>query len=184
MANPQLESLKYPVGRFKSPESINPADRTEWIQALKTLPNDIKTVINSWNEDQINTAYRPEGWTVSQLIHHIADSHINSIVRFKLGLTEDNPTIKPYAQAKWAELSDVKQLSHEISLSILDGVHKRFVCLLENMTDEDYERTIFHPEMNVTMSLHALLAMYGWHSKHHLAHITELAKRKKLVVSN
>jgi uncharacterized damage-inducible protein DinB len=172
-----LEFLKYPIGKFVMPKTNTKSQRSAWINAIKVLPLSLRNEIATWSAEQFNTPYREGGWTVKQLIHHIADSHMNSIIRFKLGLTEDNPTIKPYDQDKWVDLADVKELDASVSLGIIDGVHLRLVCLLNNMTDADFKKTIFHPEMKKSLSLGNLLALYGWHSAHHLAHITELKKR-------
>ena len=173
-----LEKLKYPRGRFSYPETSSIDDRSIWIHSIETLPSKISEVTNGFSETQWNTPYRPEGWTVKQLVHHIADSHMNSFVRFKLGLTEDNPTIKPYRQDAWVRMQDVEQLPAKISLNILENLHMRFTLVLKNMTEEDFARTIYHPEMEKSLSLAAMLALYGWHSEHHLAHITNLIERE------
>lgn len=177
MATPeQLEFLKYPLGRFKSPDKITSDDRRQWIKSIETLPASLKRLTESWNNNQWNTPYRPGGWTARQLIFHISDSHMNSLLRFKLGLTEDCPTIKPYDQDAWVNMSDVSQLSPHVSLELIDGIHQRFSNVLNNMSNDDFHRDIFHPELNKKMSLEKMLALYGWHSEHHLAHLKNLSK--------
>ncbi|MBT8232379.1 MAG: putative metal-dependent hydrolase [Saprospiraceae bacterium] len=171
-----LESLKYPIGRLKVPEKVTPEDRSNWIAAIERLPSSLEALTGHWNVGQWHTPYRPGGWTAHQLVHHIADSHMNSLLRFKLGLTEDNPTIKPYDQDAWVKMKDVSNLPASVSLQIIDGIHKRFVNVLNNMSDNDFKRTIFHPEMNKTLDLNFMLALYGWHSDHHYMHLKNLSK--------
>ena len=129
------------------------------------------------DEVQLNTPYRPDGWTVKQLVHHVADSHMNAYIRFKLGLTENNPTIKPYDEAAWAELSDTKNIPINISLTLLHALHIRWTEVLKNIKREEWDRTLFHPEHQKTMTLWFVLGMYAWHGKHHVAHVTQLRKR-------
>jgi hypothetical protein len=132
--------------------------------------------VDGLDEEQLDTPYRPGGWTVRQVVHHLADSHINAFVRFRLGLTEDQPTIKPYDEKLWAELADCRNAPVEMSLSLLEGLHQRWVMLLTGMSDSDYARTIHHPESGI-LRLDTYLATYGWHSRHHVAHITNLRER-------
>lgn len=176
MQNDDLEKLKFPIGRFSVPESITADQRQQWINSIKKLPNELLAMTETWNVGQWKTPYRPGGWTAQQLVHHIADSHMNSLIRFKLGLTEDNPTIKTYDQDAWAQMSDVASLPASVSLKIIDGVHKRFVNILENMSDKDFQKNIFHPEMKKNISLEKMLALYGWHSDHHYMHLKNLKK--------
>ena len=178
MAELTLEQLKYPIGRFEAPETITSEDRKKWISSIQKLPQELLAMTESWNVGQWKTPYRPGGWTAQQLVHHIADSHMNSIIRFKLGITENNPTIKPYDQDAWAHMHDVAELPASVSLQIIDGVHQRFVYVLNNMSDDDFKRTIFHPEMNKTISLEKMLALYGWHSDHHYMHLKNLKKSR------
>lgn len=173
-----MESLKYPIGKFVSPGNISLEDRQKWINSIGSLPERLKNAVNSWDEEKFNTPYRPGGWTVRQLIHHLADSHMNSIIRFKLGLSEENPKIKTYKQDAWANQYDVSGLPASVSLELLDALHQRFTHLLQHMSDDDYQKTIYHPEMNKSISLEKLLALYAWHSEHHLAHILNLKKEK------
>lgn len=170
------EQLKYPIGKYV-PQPFSEAQLREWINDIKFLPENMEHAILNLDEAQLNTPYRPEGWTVKQLIHHVADSHMNAYIRFKLGLTEDNPTIKPYREELWAEMADTKNLPVNVSFTILHAVHKRWVEVLNYITTEQWNRTVVHPEHNKTMSLWYLLGMYAWHSRHHTAHITSLRER-------
>ena len=174
-----MEILKYPIGRFDPPQNIDKNDRSQWIEILEELPGKLKTCVLDWTEQQFDTPYREGAWTVRQLVHHIADSHMNSLTRFKWGMTEDTPTIKTYREADWAELPDALQLHPSVSMVLLEQIHIRLVTLLKGLQDEDFERMIVHPEMGVKMSLHSLLAMYAWHSEHHLAQIEQLKRQKK-----
>jgi hypothetical protein len=175
----EFEKLKYPVGKFMFPESTTAEQRAAWIESIRKLPGELEAMTESWNVGQWKTPYRPEGWTAHQLVHHIADSHMNCFIRFKLGLTEDNPTIKPYDQGAWAEMKDVSALPAAVSLQIINGVHQRLVHVLKNMSDDDYKRTIFHPEMNKVIGLDKMLALYGWHSDHHYMHLKNLKKSRE-----
>lgn len=167
------QDLRFPIGKF------DPAaypSRTENINMIASLPALLRSAVDGLTEDQLDTPYRPEGWTLRQTVHHIADSHINSLCRFKLALTEDeSPTIKPYMEDRWAELADSK-LPVDVSLAIIDGVHTRWVELLKNMTDEDYEREFVHPETG-SWKLEQVVGLYAWHSRHHAAHITSTRER-------
>jgi len=173
-----IEKLKYPVGKFKTPAEFSESNRHEAIEALRMLPLNLKAEIEELSEEQLDTPYRAGGWSVRQLMHHIADSHMNSFMRFKLALTEDNPTIKPYDQDGWVQMEESKILNPMISIKILEGIHERLVYILKRMSEEEFGRTLYHPEMKKNLSLDAMLALYGWHSRHHLAHITALKKRK------
>ncbi|CAN5442707.1 bacillithiol transferase BstA [soil metagenome] len=174
-----LEELKYPIGKFKKPDAINPEDINKWITVLEQLPLKMREAVNGLNTDKLDTPYREGGWTIRQVVHHVADSHINAYIRFKLALTEDNPTIKPYLEASWAELPDAKFGTIEVSLRLLEAVHARLVVSLRNISTESWKRTFFHPEKQATMQLDHNLALYAWHSEHHLAHIVNLRKREK-----
>ncbi len=173
-----MEILKYPVGQFNMPDSIDESKRNTWIISIEQLPERLKSATMGWTTEQFDTPYRQGSWTVKQLIHHIADSHMNSLIRFKWGLTEDSPTIKAYDQDAWGKLSDVRILEARVSMDLISALHHRFVALLKNMSREDYKRTIFHPEKKQLMSLEQLLALYGWHSEHHLAQILQLKQQK------
>jgi hypothetical protein len=169
--------LRYPVGKFVRPKSLTAAERTSAIEAIAQTPSAMRAAVGGLTDAQLDTPYRPGGWTVRQVVHHVPDSHINAYTRFKLGLTEDMPTIKPYDEAKWAELDDGKSKLVEHSLTLLDALHARWVFLLERMKPSDFERKVNHPEWDTPPSLDDLLAMYSWHGKHHVAHITSLRER-------
>jgi uncharacterized damage-inducible protein DinB len=167
---------RYPVGKYE-PQSYSAAQKKEWLNAIKFLPLTLENAILNLDEAQLETPYRDGGWTVKQVVHHIADSHMNAYVRFKLGLTEDNPAIRPYEEKLWAELNDVKKLPTNISLTLLHALHIRWHEALKDLSDEQWNRTVVHPEHNRQMTLWYLLGMYAWNGKHHVAHITSLRQR-------
>ena len=167
-----LEALKFPVGKFVKPESITKEIIDSAISDVENFPNFVKAEIENLDEKDLNLRYRPEGWTISQVIHHCADSHINSYVRFKLALTEDLPTIKPYEESLWAELPDSK-LSPFVSLKLLEALHERWVVILKNLSDEDLNKEFIHPEQSEKISLKENILIYSWHCQHHLAHIKQ-----------
>ena len=171
----KTEDLRYPIGEFDANIEITPELRREMIQSVKDLPSKIKAAVEGLNDEQLDTRYRPEGWTVRQTFHHIADSHINSLCRFKLAMTEENPLIRQYYENLWAELADSK-LPIDVSLKIIEGIHLRWFTLLESMTDEDFQRKLRHPESG-EWTIGKFLALYAWHSRHHTAHITKLRER-------
>lgn len=164
---------RYPIGKYE-PQPFSEKQKQDWLNDIKLLPIAIETAILNLDEAQLETPYREGGWTVKQLVHHVADSHINAYCRFKLGLTEDNPTIRPYEEALWAELKDTQNVPVNISTTLLHAVHIRWYEILVNMTNDEYNRTIFHPEHKKQFTLWHLLGMYSWHSRHHTAHITSL----------
>src|SRR3989442_12828400 len=168
--------LRYPVGAFKFEGTLSPEQRLTLIDQIAATPEKMRAAVAGLSEEQLDTPYRPDGWTVRQVVRHVPDSHLNSYVRFKLALTEDDPTIKPYAEDRWAELADTKATPIEISLTLLDSLHDRWVRLLRSLTPEQWNRTFRHPEMG-PMTLEKTLALYAWHGRHHVAHITELRKR-------
>ncbi|MBK7381463.1 MAG: putative metal-dependent hydrolase [Ignavibacteriales bacterium] len=170
--------MRYPIGRFDRNIIVTKDMRREFINTIASLPVQLRKEVENLTQQQLDTPYREGGWTVRQVIHHIPDSHLNAYVRFKLALTEDNPGIKTYKENLWAELMDTFQTPIEIPLTLLESLHIKWVVLLNSITDEQFERTCFHPEWE-EISLSKLLALYAWHSKHHLAHITELKKRMK-----
>ena len=172
------EDLRFPVGNFDPPSTITPEMRAQFIQTIERLPPNLKDAVEGLRDAQLDTPYRPAGWTARQVVHHIADSHLNSFCRFKLGLSEDVPTIKPYDEAVWAEMADSKNAPIELSLSIIDGLHARWTRLLKSMSDADFAKKVNHPERGA-MTLDALLALYDWHSRHHTAHITKLRERNR-----
>ncbi len=175
-----MEDLRYPIGKF---EWVPPANeqqmakrRAQYIDILARLPERFNQAVAGLTPEQLDTPYRPEGWTVRQLIHHVPDSHANSFFRFKLALTEYEPTIKPYKEDMWAKLPDVANTPTEVSLQLLAALHIRWVALLHGMDSSDFARTLRHPEIGV-MDLNRTLALYAWHSEHHTAHITRLRDR-------
>lgn len=171
-----LEDLKYPIGKFVE-KSFSEMKFAEWLLDIKFLPLQLESAILNLDEAQLHTPYRLEGWTVHELIHHVADSHMQAYTRFKLGLTENNPTIKPYNEAAWATLADTKNLPVNISFTLLHAVHLRWHEVLKNITTEEWERTVFHPEQQKEISLWNLLGQYSWHGRHHVAHILKLRER-------
>lgn len=176
-ATVDLESLKYPIGKYE-PKEYSEEQKEEWMADVRFLPQAIEHAIQGLDEHQLQTPYRDGGWTVHQLVHHVADSHMNAYIRFKLGYTEENPTIKPYEEALWAETADVKNLPINVSLTILHAVHQRWDVFLKSLTEEDLkQKSVFHPEHKKQITLWNLLGMYAWHSRHHTAHITNLRER-------
>ena len=171
------EDLRFPIGQFSRPASSMAGIRAAHIQTLRQLPERLKAAVNGLSETQLDTPYREGGWTVRQVVHHVADSHANSYVRFKLALTEDWPTIKPYDEAAWAELSDARSLPVGVSLDLLTALHHRWVALLESLAEEDFHRGYVHPVSGGRQNLAQVLALYDWHSRHHTAHITSLCQR-------
>jgi DinB family protein len=170
------EDLRYPIGRFQKPEVADHNQRMAWMEDLERLPAQLRAATGNLDAQQLDTPYRPGGWTVLQLVHHLADSHINGYARFRLALTEQTPLIKPYDEKAWAELPDARTAPIGFSLSLIDNVHARLVRLLRSMTEQDFMRTYRHPETGES-SLAAALALYAWHSRHHLAHIENLKRR-------
>jgi uncharacterized damage-inducible protein DinB len=177
MTSPEVsEDPRFPLGKFDK-STISRDRRTEFIQTIADLPQRIRDAVKGLDEKQLDTPYRPGGWTVRQTVHHVADSHLNSYVRFKLALTEDGPpTIVPYYEDRWAELADSK-LPVDVSLALIDGLHQRWATLLTAMSDDDFGRIFKHPETG-DWTLEAALALYAWHSKHHTAHISRLRERE------
>jgi hypothetical protein len=169
--------LRFPVGPFKPAPSYTDEQRTTMIQDIAELPGKLRSALAGLNDQQLETPYRDGGWTVRQTVHHLADSHANSYIRFRFAATEVNPTIKPYNEAVWAELPDARHEPVEWSLKILEGLHHRWVVLLKSFKAEDWKRTLYHPERG-QLDMSVNVALYSWHSKHHVAHITELRKRK------
>jgi hypothetical protein len=166
---------RYPIGPFKYEGPYSGAQIARMIQDLADLPANLRAAVAGLSEQQLDTPYREGGWTVRQTVHHVADSHVNSFIRFRLAATEDNPTIKPYDEKAWADLPDMK-LPVEVSLKLIEPLHERLVVLLKSFKADDWKRTMFHPERG-QITCEVNLAIYSWHSKHHVAHITELRKR-------
>lgn len=173
-----LEDRRYPVGRFVVPSTRSAGDRPVWLDEIAAMPGRLRAAVNGLTETQLETPYRDGGWTVRQVVHHLADSHVNSYTRFRLACTEENPTIRPYDEASWAELADAAAAPLELSLTLLEGLHARWVLLMRSFGEEDWARTFRHPEHDRTFTLHGMLAMYAWHCRHHLAHIQQLRARE------
>ena len=175
---PTVVDPRYPIGEYQ-PRPFSIEQKIEWLADLKFLPLQLEQAIQDLDESQLQTPYREGGWTVHQLVHHVADSHINAYCRFKLGLTENNPTIKAYDEKLWAEMNDVRKLPINISLTLLHAIHARWFETVKSISDNDWNnRTIYHPEHKKTMRLWYLLGLYSWHGKHHVAHITTLREKK------
>jgi hypothetical protein len=172
-----MEHLKFPIGKFKKPDAYTEIYFKEQISIIENFPRSIKKALLGLTDEQLDTPYRPEGWTIRQVVHHCADSHMNSLTRFKLTLTEDKPVIKPYYEERWAELSDSKTMPLEPSLNMLEGIHERWTVLLNNLTSPDFERSFIHPEHGKEIPLKENIGIYAWHCQHHLAHITTLKEK-------
>ena len=172
-----MQDLRFPIGEFKMVPDATPEMRENWIKEIESAAVRLREAVAGLSDEQLDTPYRPEGWTIRQVVHHLPDSHMNSYTRFKLALTEEHPAIRPYFEDRWAELEDGKSAALEISLALLESLHRRWVILLRSISDEDYQRTFFHPESNATTSLETNLATYAWHSNHHIAHIISLRER-------
>ena len=169
---------RYPIGKYE-PQAFSIQTKVEWLADIKFLPLALEHVVLNLDEAQLQTPYREGGWTVHQLVHHVADSHMNAYCRFKLGLTEDNPSIKPYEEKLWAELHDVEKLPINISLTLLHALHARLHETLKYVSDDDWNnRTVYHPEQKKTMRLWYLLGLYAWHGRHHVAHVQVLRDEK------
>ena len=169
--------LRYPIGKYE-PLEYSKGTKEDWLGAIRFLPQLVEDALHNLNEQQLHTPYREGGWTVHQVVHHIADSHMNAYIRFKLGYTENNPTIKPYAEEIWAETADVHKLPVNISITLLYALHQCWHEFLVSFTDNDWRKTVFHPEHKKEITLWHLLGMYAWHGRHHTAHITRLRERE------
>ena len=178
MQQPTLEALKYPIGKVQIPEPISELHLNEWIAILEEFPEKLSQLVSNLDEAQLETPYRPEGWTIRQVVHHIADSHHNSYTRFKWALTEEKPVIKAYFEERWAELHDTKSGPIQLSLNALQTTHAKLVYLLKQLSDDDLENRFIHPETNKEVTLKENIAVYAWHSRHHYAHIQNLIERK------
>lgn len=170
------QDLRYPVGKFDMQGELTDAQRPALIQQLAEVPANLRAAVKGLNEQQLETPYRPGGWTVRQVVHHLPDSHMNSYIRFKLAVTESQPQIKPYEEQLWAELVDGKTAPIEISLQLLEVLHQRWVMFLQSLKPGDFSRTLLHPA-NGVMTVDTLLRLYAWHGRHHVAHITSLRER-------
>lgn len=172
-----LEKLKYPIGKFKRPEAYTKQLINGHIETIETFPGRLKKEVERLSESQLDTSYRENGWTIRQVVHHCADSHVNAFIRVKLALTEIIPTVKPYMEDRWAELADSKKLPIEPSLKVIEGLHERWSFLLKTLNEADLQRTFIHPEQKREVGLNEVLCLYAWHCDHHLAHITGLKQR-------
>lgn len=166
-----LEKLKYPIGKFSKPETISEDLIKDWITDIEQFPNRLNKLVPYLSTNELSYRYRAEGWTIRQVVHHCADSHMNSFMRFKLCLTEETPTIKPYKENKWAELTDAAEPEISHSLKLIEGLHARWTILLKALKEEELQRTYIHPEKDKPINLAETIAIYSWHCNHHLAHI-------------
>ena len=171
-----MSDLRYPIGKFHFDGPLTEELKESFLGDISHAPANLRAAVSGLSEQQLDTPYRPEGWSVRQVVHHVPDSHLNAYVRSKLALTEDEPTIKPYAEDRWAVLADSKTTPIEVSLMLLESLHTHWVRLLGSLAASDWKRTLRHPELGV-MNLEKLLALYAWHGRHHVAHITGLRER-------
>ncbi|WP_115995270.1 YfiT family bacillithiol transferase [Cohnella lupini] len=169
--------VRFPIGPYRFEGAVSEQQRTDWISDIADLPARLNVALEGLNAEQLDTPYRPDGWTVRQVTHHIADSHLNSFMRFKLALTEEQPAIRPYFEDRWALLADTAQAPLELSTTLIAALHERWVYLLRSMSDADYARTFFHPESLKVSRLDYALGNYSWHGRHHVGHITSLRDR-------
>lgn len=171
-----INDPRYPIGPFTEDRDVTPAKRAAWIAQVAAAPAEYRALLTGLSDAALDTPYREGGWTVRQVVHHVFDSHANAYVRFKLALTEDVPTIKPYDEAKWAELPDSKSGAVDVSLALLDGLHRRWVSVMQSMTEGEFRREIVHPESG-RQPLDRVLQVYAWHGRHHAAHIAAVRQR-------
>jgi len=171
-----MPDLRYPIGKFTYEGLSTEEQKQEYINDIEQAPANLRAAVKDLSDQQLDTPYRPEGWTLRQVAHHVPDSHLNAYLRFKLALTEDAPTIKPYAEDRWAQLADTQTTPVEVSLTLLDSLHTRWVRLLRSLKVEDWRRTFRHPQLG-EVSLEKNLVLYAWHGRHHVAHITRLRER-------
>lgn len=169
--------LRYPIGQFNFAGTLSPEERTSLVNLIEAAPEKMRGAVSGLNNEQLDTPYRAGGWTVRQVVHHVPESHLNAYIRFKLAVTEDVPTIKSYLEDRWAQLQDALVSPIEPSLDLLDALHRRWVWFLRSLKNEDFDRTFQHPELGV-VSLNKNLALYAWHGRHHVAHITALRERE------
>lgn len=177
MSTEVLDSLRYPVGKFQR-SSATPEQRAASIAEIQAMPTNLRSAVADLSDEQVETPYRDGGWTVRQVVHHLADSHVNAYSRFRHALTEDWPIIYAYNEARWAKLADAQSAPLSLSLEMIDGLHARWVLLLNSLSDAEFEKGYVHPE-NGRQSLEQVVALYAWHGRHHTAHIAELRKRSK-----
>jgi len=170
------DDLRYPIGKPQFESNLTHERRRELIRQIEEAPAKLREAVGGLTEQQLDTPYRPGGWTVRQVVHHVPDSHLNSYVRFKLALTEDNPAIKAYDETAWAELSEARTAPPDVSLALLESLHRRWVMLLKSLSESDFSKTFMHPEIGL-VSLEKNLCLYAWHGRHHVAHVTSLRNR-------
>ncbi len=168
---------RYPIGKYE-PVEYSLEQKNKWFLDIQFLPQELELAVQGLDEFQLQTPYRDEGWTVQQLVHHIADSHMNAMIRFKLGLTEDSPIIKPYDENAWSLLKDIESVPINISVTLLHALHIRWLHAIKDLTEEQFQRKVIHPESGREMTLWFLLGLYAWHGKHHVAHINTLKESK------
>ena len=171
-----MSDLRYPVGKFQYPAELTPDELQRAIDEIAEAPAKLREAVKGLADQQLDTPYREGGWTIRQVVHHVPDSHVNSYVRFKLAMTEENPTIRPYHEDRWAELEEARTAPVEVSLALLDSLHYRWVLFLRSFSEADFRRTFNHPELGA-MTVHKNIALYAWHGKHHIAHVTSLRER-------
>jgi hypothetical protein len=171
-----MTDLQYPIGKFHFEGPVSEDQKQSFLTDISQTPAKLRAAVNGLSEQQLDTPYRPGGWTIRQVVHHVPDSHLNAYVRFKLALTEEEPTIKPYAEDRWAVLADSQSTPIEVSLMLLEALHTRWMRLLGSLAATDWKRTFRHPELGV-VSLEKNLALYAWHGRHHVAHVTSLSER-------
>ena len=174
-SNASEPDLSYPIGKMDATSPLTTAQRSAGIDAIAAAPANLRKAVHGLTDAQLDTPYRPGGWTIRQVVHHVADSHLNAYVRFRLAFTEDNPTVKPYEEGEWARLPDYS-MPVAVSLALLDSLHERLVTLLRNTPETAFARTVMHPQ-NGPMTADALVSVYSWHGKHHAAHVTGLRDR-------
>ena len=171
-----LEQLKYPIGKFQEPQEITSNILSAWISSIEQIPSKVKVLTQNLSDTELSKPYRPGGWNIRQVVHHIPDSHLNAYVRLKWALTEGTPTIKAYDEKRWAELFDSKNADIEVSLKLLENLHERLVYLLRNLSETELSMSYYHPEDDETVSVKLLVGKYAWHGEHHLAHIEQALK--------
>jgi hypothetical protein len=176
-SSPTLEELRYPIGPYYRPATYTADDLTKWIATIEALPLWLDVCIENLDAHQLDTPYRPGGWTMIQTIHHIADSHMNAFIRLKLALTEDSPTIKPYDEAMWAETPEIAMVPVNVSITLLHALHRRWATLLKGLGETDWQRAYYHPEQQREFPIWDMTAMYAWHSRHHMEHLRRLRER-------
>ncbi|KXX71959.1 YfiT family bacillithiol transferase [Flammeovirga sp. SJP92] len=175
-----LEALKYPFGQFEVPSYIQENQINLWIHEIRLFPKRVKELVKDLTKDELNLVYRPEGWSIKQVVHHCADSHMNSYIRFKLALTEENPSIRPYFEDRWAELVDSQEEDLSDTLHLIEFLHKKWTYLLERLSEEELDRTFFHPESGEQTALKENIGIYAWHCNHHLGHIKQALKYRNV----